>query len=42
MNQQKKFRAYLDELSKAKFELDSSNEAAVKNYYDTMAKIRGR
>jgi len=38
--QQKNFRAYLDEISKKKLDLDSNSEAAVKAYYDTQAQIR--
>jgi hypothetical protein len=42
VNQQQKFRAFLEELSKTKLEVDPGSEASVKKYYDTMAKIRGR
>ena len=38
--QQKNFRAYLDEISKTKLDLDSNSEAAVKAYFDTQTKIR--
>ena len=38
--QQKNFRAYLDEISKTKLDLDPNSEAAVKAYFDTQAKIR--
>lgn len=38
--QQKNFRAYLDEISKKKLDLDANSEAAVKAYYDTQAQIR--
>jgi hypothetical protein len=38
--QQKNFRAYLDEISKTKLNLDASSEAAVKAYFDTQAQIR--
>ncbi|CAM6055853.1 unnamed protein product [Sphagnum tenellum] len=41
VNQQQKFRAFLEELSKTKLEVDPGSEASVKKYYDTMAKIRG-
>lgn len=42
VRQQKTFRAYLDEISKSKLDLDSNSEAAVKAYYDIQAKIRGK
>jgi len=38
--QQKNFRAYLDEISKTKLNLDANSEAAVKAYFDTQAQIR--
>ncbi|XP_024385615.1 probable ATP synthase 24 kDa subunit, mitochondrial [Physcomitrium patens] len=38
--QQKNFRAYLDEISKSKLDLDANSEAAVKAYFDTQVKIR--
>jgi hypothetical protein len=41
VRQQKTFRAYLEEISKSKLDLDSNSEAAVKAYYDIQAKIRG-
>jgi hypothetical protein len=40
--QQKNFRAYLDEISKTKLNLDANSEAAVKAYFDTQAKIRAK
>ena len=42
MRQQKTFRAYLEEISKSKLDLDSNSEAAVKAYFDIQAKIRGK
>jgi hypothetical protein len=38
--QQKNFRAYLEEISKTKLDLDANSEAAVKAYFDTQTKIR--
>jgi hypothetical protein len=38
--QQKNFRAYLDEISKTKLDLNANSEAAVKAYFDTQVKIR--
>ena len=40
--QYKNFRAYLDEISKTKLDLDANSEATVKAYFDTQAKIRAK